>query len=160
MSINTDSFNHTHSERDWKWWCRRVLIGQTETDYKNSKRNSKPFKVYRWLQKEMRRYAAEFVGSYFLILFIAGIAVLDGEANASDNASDVSLTTKGLIGGFTLAGLIYCFGQISGAHFNPCVTFAFFCRGLFNFFRMIMYWIFQFAGGILAAGTLRWMFGK
>jgi aquaporin Z len=55
--------------------------------------------------------------------------------------------------------MIYSLGPISGAHFNPAVTLAFAVRGDFPWRRVPGYCGMQFAGAILAALLLRWLFG-
>ena len=50
---------------------------------------------------------------------------------------------------------IYAVGHISGAHFNPAVTFAFALTRHFPWSRTFAYWCVQLAGALIAAGLLR-----
>ncbi len=48
----------------------------------------------------------------------------------------------------------YAFGHISGAHFNPAVTFGIYTAGRMPFSEVIPYWVAQVAGGIVAGAVL------
>jgi len=66
----------------------------------------------------MRRYIAEFIGTFFLVLTIGctGIASAPGVIPA-------------LAIGAVLMVMVYAGGHVSGAHYNPAVTLAVFMRG-------------------------------
>lgn len=66
-----------------------------------------------------RRYLAEFVGTYFLVLTIGCNVISDSVGTA------ISM-------GAALVALIYAVGPVSGAHLNPAVTTAVILRGLFQ----------------------------
>jgi MIP family channel proteins len=66
----------------------------------------------------------------------------------------------GLVFGLIITVMIYTFGHISGAHFNPAVTLAFVLVRHFPVRRLIGYWIAQLIGATLAAGCLRLLFGN
>ncbi|CAN8070791.1 unnamed protein product [Agarophyton chilense] len=53
--------------------------------------------------------------------------------------------------GFVLVLLVYAAAPISGGHVNPAVTFSVFLRGKISLDEMLLYWIFQIAGGALGA---------
>ena len=57
--------------------------------------------------------------------------------------------------GLVIMVMIYGVGHISGAHFNPAVSFAFALTRHFPWSRVAVYWIAQAAGAILAALVLR-----
>jgi len=80
----------------------------------------------------MNRYITEFIGTFFLVLTIA----------MSGNPIAI---------GFVLAALVYMGGHISGAHYNPAVSLAIFLRKRLSAKDMVMYWIFQIFGALLAA---------
>lgn len=58
--------------------------------------------------------------------------------------------------GFALAAMVYMGGHVSGAHYNPAVSFALFLRRVINARIMVAYWIVQLAAAVLAfaAGNL------
>jgi aquaporin NIP len=56
--------------------------------------------------------------------------------------------------------MIYAVGHISGAHFNPAVSFAFALTRHFPWPRVAGYWVAQAAGALIAAALLRASLGK
>jgi aquaporin Z len=66
----------------------------------------------------MRRYAVEFIGTFFLMLTIG----CTGIAAASGVIAPLAI-------GSVLMTMIYAGGHVSGAHYNPAVTLAVFLRG-------------------------------
>jgi glycerol uptake facilitator-like aquaporin len=67
-----------------------------------------------------RRAAAEFIGSAFLVATVVGSGVM-AERLASGNVA-LALLANTIATGAALVALIFTFGGISGAHFNPVVT--------------------------------------
>ncbi len=97
-----------------------------------------------------RKLAAEFIGTFWLVLGGCGAAVL---------AAGVPVMGIGYVGvalAFELTVLTgaYAFGHISGAHFNPAITFGVFAAGRFPAKNVIPYWAAQVLGGVLAAAIL------
>ena len=90
----------------------------------------------------MRRYAAEFVGTFFLVLTV-GIAV-----------TSMNMLAPVAIGGVLMV-MVYAGGHVSGAHFNPAVTLAVLIRGRISRSAAGAYVVSQIAGGLLAALTAR-----
>ncbi|GLZ01124.1 glycerol uptake facilitator protein [Actinoplanes sp. NBRC 103695] len=90
----------------------------------------------------MRRYAAEFVGTFFLVLTV-GIAV-----------TTMNTLAPLAIGGVLMV-MVYAGGHVSGAHFNPAVTLAVLLRGRIDRAAAGGYVVSQAAGALLAAGTTR-----
>jgi glycerol uptake facilitator-like aquaporin len=68
-----------------------------------------------------RRVVAEFLGTAFLVATVIGSGVM-GEQLANGNIA-LALLANTLATGAALVALILAFGQVSGAHFNPVVTF-------------------------------------
>ena len=91
----------------------------------------------------MKKYVAEFIGTFFLVLTIgcAGIA----------SRPDV---IPALAIGSVLMVMIYAGGHVSGAHYNPAVTVAVYLRGRCAAADVLPYWIAQLAGAAAAAGIL------
>jgi glycerol uptake facilitator-like aquaporin len=67
-----------------------------------------------------RRFAAEFIGTMFLLTAVVGSGIM-GERLASGNVA-IALLANSIATGAALIALILTFGSISGAHFNPAVT--------------------------------------
>ena len=97
----------------------------------------------------MRKYFAEFIGTFFLVLTI-GCTVIPGAAGV----------IPPLAIGAALMVMIFAGGHISGAHFNPAVTLAVFIRGKSAAQDVVPYWIAQVAAAVLAAFTAMFLTGK
>ncbi len=98
----------------------------------------------------MKRNLAEFFGTFWLVLGGCGSAVL------AAGIPDVGIGYAGVALAFGLTVLTgaYGLGHISGAHFNPAVTFGLWAGGRFNAKDILPYVISQILGAILAATVL------
>ncbi|HUY94861.1 MAG TPA: aquaporin [Terracidiphilus sp.] len=94
----------------------------------------------------MKKYLAEAIGTFILVLFGCGTAVVAGDK--------VGIVGIALAFGFGLIAAAYGIGPISGCHINPAVSLGFWSAGRMSLKDMIGYWIGQFAGAILAAAVL------
>ena len=94
----------------------------------------------------MKKYLAELVGTFILVLFGCGTAVVAGDK--------VGILGIAFAFGFALIGAAYGIGPISGCHINPAVSLGVWAAGRMKTGDMIGYWAGQFVGGILAAGVL------
>lgn len=94
----------------------------------------------------MRRYLAELVGTFVLVLGGVGAAVLAGAAIGPVGIS--------LAFGLSLVAMIYTVGPISGAHLNPAVTFGLWLAGKFESRDVSGYIAAQVLGGLLATLAL------
>jgi aquaporin NIP len=99
------------------------------------------------VKHEKSQYIAEFIGSFFLIFFGCGSMVL-AELDTSYNGSLVPF-----IWGGAVSIMIYAVGHISGAHFNPAVTIAFWSVKRFPGSRVLGYITAQVLGALLASFT-------
>ncbi len=106
-------------------------------------------------REELRCLLAEVAGTFALTLAAAG-----GEVIAAVSGGEVSHAARVVAPGLVVLALIYAIGNVSGAHFNPAVTFAFALRGVFRWRRVPGYWLAECSGAILAAALLRWLFGR
>jgi MIP family channel proteins len=97
---------------------------------------------------------AELTGTFGLVFAVCGAIMI----NASSHGQITHLGV-GLVSGLIITVMIYTFGHISGAHFNPAVTLAFVLVRHFPVHRLWVYWGAQFAGSCLAALCLRWLLG-
>jgi aquaporin Z len=97
-----------------------------------------------------RKFAAEFLGTLWLVLGGCGSAVL------AAGVPDVGIGYAGvaLAFGLTVVTGAYAFGHISGGHFNPAVSFGLYTAGRMSLTNMITYWIAQILGGIAGGGIL------
>ncbi len=70
----------------------------------------------------LRRTVCEFLGTGFLVAAVVGSGIM-GERLAAGNVA-IALLANTIVTGAALVALILAFGPISGAHFNPAVTFV------------------------------------
>ena len=96
------------------------------------------------------RFAAEFVGTFWLVLGGCGSAVL---AAAFPNVG-IGLLGVSLAFGLTVLTMAYAIGHISGCHLNPAVSVGLMVGGRFNSSELLPYVVAQVLGAIVAAGAL------
>jgi aquaporin Z len=94
----------------------------------------------------MKKYLAELVGTFILVLFGCGTAVVAGDK--------VGILGIAFAFGLGLIGAAYGIGPISGCHINPAVSLGICVAGRMSIKDMIGYWAGQFLGGALAAWVL------
>lgn len=94
----------------------------------------------------MSKIVAEFIGTFTLVLFGCGAAVLGGE--------HVGQLGIALAFGFAIIALAYGIGPVSGCHVNPAVSLGAFVAGRISVAEMLRYWAAQFTGGLAGALVL------
>jgi aquaporin TIP len=103
-----------------------------------------------------RALTAEAIGT-FALCFIGILAINAGSIAGNDGA--VSLTTVAFAHGLTIAVMVAALGAISGAHFNPAVTFGFMVTGRMTLQRGLLYWVAQIGGAVVASLIIALLFG-
>jgi glycerol uptake facilitator-like aquaporin len=103
-----------------------------------------------------RQLAAEALGTAFLVAAVVGSGIM-AERLTHDVALQLLCNT--LPTGAALVVLISIFGPISGAHFNPAVSFVFAARGKLARSEAVSYIAAQLAGGIAGTMIAHLMFG-
>ncbi|MCL4150409.1 UNVERIFIED_CONTAM: hypothetical protein GTU68_000272 [Idotea baltica] len=96
----------------------------------------------------MRKYIAESIGTFVLVFFGVGSAVLSGAGDA------VSITGISLAFGISVVAMAYSIGQISGAHLNPAVSMGALVAGRITPTDFVGYAIFQTIGAIIASAAI------
>ena len=99
---------------------------------------------------------AEFVGTCFLVMVVVGSGII-AESLSSDQLSILLANT--IATGAGLTALIWIFINISGAHFNPCVSFVMCLKKEIEIKEFIYFILFQFTGGLLGVLLANTMFG-
>ena len=99
----------------------------------------------------MHKQAAEFIGTFALVFFGVGTAVVGGMGSG---ATAVNLLGIASAFGFAIVAMAYGIGPVSGCHVNPAVSFGVFIAGRMSAGEMIGYWIAQVLGAIVAAAVL------
>ncbi|WP_291120248.1 aquaporin Z [Empedobacter sp. UBA7248] len=98
----------------------------------------------------MKNYAAEFFGTFWLVLGGCGSAIFA----AGIPELGIGYAGVALAFGLTVLTMAYAVGHISGGHFNPAVSFGLFAGGRFDGKQLFPYIISQVLGAIAAAGVL------
>jgi aquaporin Z len=101
-----------------------------------------------------RKWIAEFIGTYFLVFAGTGAVVID-ELTRNITHIGIALTI-----GMVVLALIYTFGHVSGAHFNPAVTLGFLVNRDVSLREAGWYVLAQILGAMAASVTLRLLFGN
>lgn len=91
----------------------------------------------------MNKLVAEFIGTFTLVLFGCGAAVIAGEY--------IGFAGISFAFGLALIGMAYGIGAISGCHINPAVSLGMVAAGRMEMPEAIRYIIAQVAGAIIAA---------
>jgi aquaporin Z len=94
----------------------------------------------------MKKYLSECVGTFTLVLFGCGTAVVAG--------GQVGVLGIAFAFGFALIAMAYGIGPISGCHINPAVSLGVFAAGRMTSKDLIGYMVSQCAGAIAAAAVL------
>jgi len=102
----------------------------------------------------VRSLLAEAIGTFALVFAGCGAIVVDAKTGALGHLG-VALTF-----GLVIMVMIYAVGHISGAHFNPAVTFAFALSRHFPWPRAVVYWAAQAAGALVGAVLVRGSLGE
>ena len=98
----------------------------------------------------IRKLAAEFIGTFWLVLGGCGSAVL------AAGVADVGIGWLGVsfAFGLTVLTMAYTVGHISGGHFNPAVSLGLMIGGRFPAKDLLPYWVAQVLGAVAAAVVL------
>ncbi|CAI8424291.1 MAG: Aquaporin Z 2 [Flavobacterium sp. SCGC AAA160-P02] len=103
----------------------------------------------------MKKYIAEFIGTFAMIFCGTGAMTIN-----EVTGGDVTHVGIGITWGLIVMSMIYAFGEISGAHFNPAVSIAFAYAKKFSWKEVPRYIFFQVAGAFAASLLLMWLFPK
>ena len=100
--------------------------------------------------RAMKKYSAEFIGTFWLVLGGCGSAVLA----AAFQDVGIGLLGVSLAFGLTVLTMAFAIGHISGCHLNPAVSFGLWAGGRFPAKELLPYVVAQVLGGIVAGGVL------
>ena len=102
--------------------------------------------------KSSTKYFAEMVGTFSLVLFGCGAAVVSGVA--ASGPAGLGLLGISFAFGLAVVAMAYAIGGISGCHINPAITVAMLTAGKIKAGEALGYIIAQFVGATIAAGVL------
>ena len=102
----------------------------------------------------IKRLGAEFLGTFWLVLGGCGSAVLAANFGGDGNPLGIGFMGVALAFGLTVLTGAYAFGHISGAHFNPAVSFGLWAGGRVPAKDLAPYFVAQVLGGVVAGFIL------
>lgn len=105
----------------------------------------------------VKKFFAEFIGTFVLVLFACGAAVVTG-CDASNPATGGYLLTA-LAFGLVIVAMAYSIGNVSGCHINPAVSLGVLLTGGMTIAEFFVYIIAQFAGATAGAAVLGLLVG-
>jgi aquaporin Z len=94
----------------------------------------------------MKKPVVEFIGTFFLVFAVGSTA-----------ASGISASVAPLAIGAVLTAMIFAGGHVSGAHYNPAVTIAFYLRGTTRTGEILPYVGAQLLAALAAAALIRFV---
>ena len=102
----------------------------------------------------IKRLGAEFLGTFWLVLGGCGSAVLAANFGGDGNPLGIGFAGVALAFGLTVLTGAYAFGHLSGAHFNPAVSFGLWAGGRFAGKDLVPYVVAQVLSGVVAGFIL------
>ena len=101
----------------------------------------------------MKKYFAEFIGTFALVFCGTGAIIINQETNGVISHTGIAATF-----GLIVMCMIYTFGEISGAHLNPAVTIGFALSKKFDKKEVLPYISSQIIGAFVASFVLKLLF--
>ena len=103
--------------------------------------------------ENIRKYCAEFIGTFVLVLFACGVA---GQTCAPASEGSGYLITA-LAFGLVIVAMAYSIGNVSGCHINPAVSIAMLVSGKMSVKDFCGYVVAQFLGAVGGAAVLNFI---
>jgi aquaporin NIP len=104
-------------------------------------------------KRDVKKLVAEFIGAFALVFAGTGAIVINDVSGGAITHVGIAMTF-----GLVILAMIYAVGEISGAHFNPAVTSAFWLAGRLPAGLVLPYIASQCLGALAASGVLRFLF--
>lgn len=101
----------------------------------------------------MKKYISEFIGTFALVFFGTGAVIVNQQTDGSLGLIGISAAF-----GIIISAMIYVFGSVSGAHFNPAVTIGLALGKLMPKNEVPGYVVSQILGGLIASCILALLF--
>lgn len=99
----------------------------------------------------MKKLVAEFIGTFTLVLFGCGAAVIAGMGSG---ATSIDVLGIAMAFGLAIVAMVYGIGPVSGCHVNPAVSFGVMVAGRMSVGDFIGYAIAQILGALAGAAIL------
>ncbi|MCJ8292289.1 MAG: aquaporin [Crocinitomicaceae bacterium] len=101
----------------------------------------------------MKKYLAEFIGTFALVFFGTGAVIVNEQTGGSLGLLGIATTF-----GISITAMVYIFGSISGTHINPAVTISLALGKLMPKNEVFGYIVAQILGGVFASSLLLMLF--
>src|SRR6202044_258635 len=101
----------------------------------------------------LRKYIAEFIGTFALVFTGTGAIIINDVSGGA-----ITHLGVGIVFGLIIMTMIYALGEISGAHFNPAVSFGFLLAKRLPLKEFLLFVISQVWGGVTASLFLKVIF--
>lgn len=101
----------------------------------------------------MKKYLAEMIGTFVLVLMGCGSAIFAG-IGLGTTGFGVSTLGVAMAFGLSVVAMAYTIGGISGCHINPAITLGVWANGRMKSSEACMYMIFQIIGALIASAVL------
>ena len=113
-------------------------------------------KIVRRLAINQRKFLAEVIGTFIVVVFATGSVVIDAKVNGVLGVPFIALAP--FVG---VAIGVYLFGRISMAHFNPAVTVGYLITGHINRrIQLVYYFAAEIIGALLASLFVKYFIGN
>lgn len=106
--------------------------------------------------ESIKKYIAEFIGTFVLVLFACGTAAAVGCSTVDPN---VAYLLTALAFGLVIVAMAYSIGNVSGCHINPAVSIAMLVSGKMSIKDFVGYVVAQCLGAIAGAALLGYFLG-
>ncbi len=103
----------------------------------------------------MKKYVAEFIGTFVLVLFGCGSAAISGGVGGALGVLGIAMAF-----GLSIVAMAYAIGPISGCHINPAVSIAMLTTKQMSIKDFISYVVAQCCGAICASGVLSFIISE
>lgn len=103
---------------------------------------------------DKKRFAAELAGTFVIVVLATGSAVLNAKFGGT-----LGVPFEAVCPAIAVALMVYAFGKISMAHFNPAVTVGFFITGHITRRQLGVYLAAEIIGALLASAFVAFVIG-
>jgi aquaporin Z len=112
-------------------------------------------KVARRLSINQRKFLAEVIGTFIVVVFASGSVVIDAKMHGVLGVPFIAFAP--FVG---IAIGVYLFGKITMAHFNPAVTLGYLITGHIRRIQLVYYFTAEIIGAILASIFVKYFIGS
>jgi aquaporin Z len=112
-------------------------------------------KVARRLSINQRKFLAEIIGTFIVVVFATSSVVIDAKMHGVLGIPFIAFAP---FVGVTIG--VYMFGKVSMAHFNPAVTVSYFITGHIRRIQVLYYFAAEIIGALLASFFVKYIIGS